>query len=282
MKRFTLGVALSSLALSTALIALPARAGAAAPAAATAASIPGLKTPGTLTFGTNFGYPPMEIFANGDPSKPTGADVELGMAIAAKLHLTPSFFNVTNFGVIITGLQSRRWDIILSSLNITPGREKTMNFIPYANVGQSILVRKGNPEHIMGLSDLSGKSVAVQTSTVEVDSINAQNKVLLSKHKAQIKLSVFPEDTTGIQGLATGRFDAVVTDYTVAVYNATKRSNVFQLAGQQFAPAPYGMAFRKSDKALLSAVNGAFNALRKNGAYAKIMTKYGLGQAIIK
>jgi len=281
-KRFTLGLALSSLALSTVLIAAPARVSATAPATILAASIPDLKTRGTLTFGTNFGYPPMEIFANGDPSKPTGADVDLGTAIAKKLRLTPSFFNVTDFGVIITGLQSHRWDVILSSLNITPGREKTMNFVAYANVGQSILVRKGNSEHIMSLADLSGKSVAAQISTVEVDSINAQNKVLSSKHKAQIKLSVFPEDTTGIQGLATGRFDAVLTDYTVAVYNATKRSNLFQLAGQQFAPAPYGMAFRKSDKALLSAVKGAFDALRKDGTYTKIMNKYGLGQAILK
>jgi len=281
-KRYTLGLALASLALSTALVALPARVSATVPGITPAASIPGLKTPGTLTFGTNFGYPPMEIFANGDISKPTGADVDLGRAIATKLHLTPSFFNVTDFGVIITGLQSHRWDIILSSLNVTPGREKTMNFIPYANVGQSILVRKGNPGHITTLADLSGKSVAAQTSTVEVDSINAQNKVLLSKHKAPIKLSVFPEDTTGIQGLATGRFDAVVTDYTVAVYNATKRSTLYQLAGKQFAPAPYGMAFRKSDRALLSAVKGAFDALRKDGSYARIMNKYGLGQAILK
>jgi len=281
-KRVTRGVALSSLALSIALVALPARASATAPATAAAASIPGLKTPGTLTFGTNFGYPPMEMFTGPAADQQTGADVDLGKAIATKLHLTPFFFNVTDFGVILTGLQTRRWDIILSSLNVTPARQKTFNFIPYANVGQSILVRKGNPEHIMGIADLSGKSVAAQSATVEVDSIKAQNKLLASKHKALIKLSVFPEDTTAIQGLATGRFDAVLDDYPVAVYNATKKSTLFQLAGQQFAPAPYGMAFRKSDKALLSAVQGAFDALRKDGTYAKIMKKYGLGQAILK
>jgi len=281
-KRFTLGVALSSLALSTVLIALPARAGAAAPAAPPAASIPGLRTPGTLTFGTNFGYPPMEMFSGVAADVPTGADVDLGKAIAAKLRLKPSFFNVTDFGVILTGLQTHRWDVILSSLNITPSRQKSFNFVAYANVGQSILVRKGNPEHIRGIADLSGKSVAAQAATVEVDSVKAQNVVLASKHKAQIKLSVFPEDTTAIQGLATGRFDAVLDDYPVAVYNATKHPTVYQIAGQQFAPAPYGMAFRKSDGALLSAVKGAFNALRKDGAYAKIMDKYGLGQAILK
>jgi len=281
-KRFTLGVALSSLALSTVLIALPAHAGAAVPAASTAASIPDLRTPSTLTFGTNFGYPPMEMFSGVAADVPTGADVDLGKAIAAKLRLKPSFFNVTDFGVILTGLQTHRWDIILSSLNITPSRQKSFNFVAYANVGQSILVRKGNPEHIRDIADLSGKSVAAQAATVEVDSVKAQNVVLASKHKAQIKLSVFPEDTTAIQGLATGRFDAVLDDYPVAVYNATKRSTVFQIAGQQFAPAPYGMAFRKSDRALLSAVNNAFNALRKDGTYAKIMDKYGLGQAILK
>ncbi len=54
-KRLSLVLAL--VAALAALAVLPARVSATTPAA----SIPGLKTPGTLTFGTNFGYPPMEM-----------------------------------------------------------------------------------------------------------------------------------------------------------------------------------------------------------------------------
>ena len=273
MKRMTL-----VLALAATIAVLPARVSASAPHA----SIPGLKTPGTITFGTNFPYPPMEYFTGENATIPTGADVDLGKAIASQLHLKATFFDVTDFGVIITGLRAHRWDVILSSMNVTPDRAKSVNFITYANVGQSILVRKGNPEHISTLADLSGKAVAVQAATTEVDSVNAENVILARHHKPKIILSTFPQDSTAVQGLATGRFVAILEDYPVATYNATQRPTVFQIAGKQFATAPYGMAFRKSDTMLMAAVKGAFQTLRKNGTYARIFKKYGLSQAALK
>ncbi len=271
------------LAAAATLAVLPAYASAnaprVAPRSAPAASIPGLVTPGTITFGTNFGYPPMEYFAGQGGTIQTGADVEIGQGIASRLHLKAFFFNVTDFGVIITGLQTHRWDVILSSLNETPARAKVLNFVPYMNVGQSILVRKGNPENIHILADLSGKSVAAQVNTVEVDSVRIENKTLLAQHKAPITLATFPEDTTATQGLATGRFDAVLDDYPVAVYDAKVRPAIFQVTGQQFGATPYAMAFRKSDTTLQTAVAGALQAMRKDGSYAKILKKYNLSQA---
>jgi len=62
LKRLTL-----VLAAAATLSVLPAYASANAPRLAPRlaphASIPGLVTPGTITFGANFGYPPMEYFA---------------------------------------------------------------------------------------------------------------------------------------------------------------------------------------------------------------------------
>jgi len=280
-KRFTLGVALSSLALSTVLIALPARAGAAAPAAATAASIPGLRTSGTLTFGTNFPYPPMEYFTGDNADVQTGADVDLGKAIATHLGLKASFSDVTDFGTIIIGLQSHHYDAIISSLNETPDRAKVMAFIPYANVGQSILVRKGNPLHTQKVADLSGQKVGVQSGTVELDTLNNANSDLSRLHKPLIQIFKFPQDATAVLGLQTGRFTAIMEDYPVAAYNATQRPQVFQIAGQQIAPSPYAMAFRKSDTTLRVKVSQALAAMRKDGTYIKILKKYGLQQAAL-
>jgi len=186
---------------------------------------------------------------------------------------------VTDFGVIITGLQSHRWDVILSSLGVTPARAKVLNFVPYMNVGQSILVRAGNPEHILTISDLSGKSVGMQIGTTEEASAKAENQVLVSQHKALITISTFPEDTTAVQGLTSGRFDAVLDDYTVASYYAKLRPNLLQVTGKQFGATPYAMAFRKSDTVLQTAVAGALQAMRKDGSYAKILKKYDLSQA---
>ena len=266
------------LVLATVLLALPARASAGAPAA----SIPGLRTPGTMTYGTNFGYPPMEMLTGPNANIPTGADVDLGKQIAGRLHLRYAFVNVTDFSAIIPGLQAHRWDVILSSMNVTPERSKVVNFVPYMLVGQSILVRKGNPYHVQTLADLSGKSVAVQSGTTEYASVLAENKRLAAAHKPLIKLRTFPEDTTAIQQLALGRFVAVLDDYPVAVYNVTHEPTVFQLVGHQFATLPYGMAFRKSDHVLMEDVNRVFQQIRKDGTYMQILKKWGLTQAALK
>src|SRR5436305_1868920 len=95
------------LALATLMLALPAHASADAPAA----SIPGLRTPGTITYGTNFGYPPMEMLTGPNANIRTGADVDLGKQIAGRLHLRSSFVNVTDFSVMVPGLQAHRWDV---------------------------------------------------------------------------------------------------------------------------------------------------------------------------
>lgn len=273
MKRLTLVLALA-LALAAAITVLPARVSASTPAAA----IPGLKTPGTIIFGINFPYPPMEYFTGDNANIPTGAEVDLSRAIAAQLHLKWAYFNVQDFGVIIAGLQSHRYDAIISALNETPDRAKVVSFVPYANVGQSILVRKGNPLHIKAVADLSGQKVGVQSGTTELDTLNAENQTLAKQHKPLIQIFKFPQDATDILGLRTGRFVAIMEDYPVAVYNATQQPAVFQVAGQQINASPYAMAFRKQDTTLRADVSKALATLHANGAYTKILKKYGLGR----
>lgn len=245
------------------------------------ATIPGLRTPGTLTFGTNFGYPPMEMYVNGDPSHPTGADVEIGREIARRLGLAASFVNVTDFSTIVPALQAHRYDAIISSLNPTPKRALVVNFITYLNAGQQILVARGNPQHITGLADLSGKSVAVQVGTVEVDSLVAENKVLAARHKPQIVFKTFGEDTTAVQQVLIGRFVADVEDSPVAAYNVHLQPDKFSLAGKPFALAPYAIAFLKSEGTLQTAVQTAFAGMRRDGTYKKILRTYGLSAAAL-
>ena len=273
MKRLTL-----VLALAAAIMVLPAHASATSPAA----SIPGLKTPGNIIFGINFPYPPMEYFTGDNADIPTGADVEISRDIASMLHLKWSYFNVQDFGTIFAGLQSHRYDAIISSLSETPDRAKVVNFVPYANVGQSILVRKGNPLHIHTVADLSGQKVGVQSGTTELDTLNAENVILAKKHKPLIQIFKFPQDATDVLGLHTGRFVAIMEDYPVAAYNATQQPSIFQVTGQQIGATPYAMAFRKQDTVLRDDVSKALATLRKNGTYMKILKKYGLSQAALK
>jgi polar amino acid transport system substrate-binding protein len=250
-----------------------------------AAQVPppsGLKTSGALTFGTNFGYPPMEELIGKSATIQSGADIEIGRAIAAKMGLRAVFINITDFGVIITGLQSHHYDAIISSMSISPERQKTLDFVPYFNAGQSIVVQKGNPLHIKALADLSGKTISVQSGTVELASAQAENAVLKKQGKPQITIKNYGEDPVAMQQLTNGRTVAWLTDYPVAVYNSTQYPDKFEIAGQQWGATPYGIAVNKSDTALLKAITAAFNIVKSDGEYAKILAKYHLKQGFLK
>ncbi len=243
---------------------------------------PGLRTSGALTFGTNFGYPPMEELIGKSATIQSGADVEIGRAIAAKMGLRAVFINITDFGVIITGLQSHHYDAIISSVNITPDREKTLDFVPYFNAGQSIVVKKGNPLHINALADLSGKTISVQSGTVELASAVAENALLKKQGKPQMTIKNYGEDAVALQQLALGRTVAELTDYPVAVYDTTQFADKYEIAGQQWGATPYGIAVNKSDTALYKAISAAFNIVKSDGEYMKILEKYHLGQGAMK
>jgi polar amino acid transport system substrate-binding protein len=256
--------------------------GAAVHGAAPVPAPKGLKVAGTLTIGTNFGYPPMEDFSGPNANIPYGADIDLGRALAAKMGLKANFLNVTDFGTIIVGLNSHRYDIIMSSMNVTPERAKVVNFVPYFLAGQSIVVAKGNPKHIQTLADLSGLVVTMQAGTTEVDAANAENAKLKAAGKPLIIIKTYQQDPIALQTVAQGRAVAELTDYPVAVYDTTQFPNRYQIAGQQYAALPYGIAIRKTDPAILSAIQAAFKLVRQDGEYLSILKKYHLLQGALK
>jgi polar amino acid transport system substrate-binding protein len=274
MKRLRLAIAMVALA---AIVPFSSSVHGASPVAAPS----GLKASGSLTIGTNFGYPPMEEFSGANANVPSGADIDLGRALATKMGLKANFLNITDFGTIIIGLQQHKFDVIMSSMNVTSARAKQVNFVPYLLAGQSIVVKKGNPKHISTLADLSGQAVSIQAGTTEVDAANIASAALKKQGKPGITIKTYQQDTTALQQVALGRVTAELTDFPVAVYDSTKFPSQFQIAGKQYAALPYGIAIRKSDPSILKAVTAAFKLVVKDGEYMTILKKYHLEQGAI-
>ena len=251
-------------------------------AAAPVAAPAGLKVSGTLTIGTNFGYPPMEEFTGANADVPAGADIDLGRALASEMGLKANFLNITDFGTIIIGLQGHKFDIIMSSMNVTAARSKQVNFIPYFLAGQSIVVAKGNPKHVQTIADLSGLTAGVQAATTESDALNAENAKLKKAGKTLISVKYYKQDSDALQQLELGRVQAYLTDYPVAAFYVQKRPSQLQIAGKQFGTQTYGIAIRKSDKPLQTAVSKALGLVMKDGQYRAILKKYNLLQGALK
>lgn len=241
-----------------------------------------LVSKGTLTIGTNMPYPPMESYTGANLNVPTGADIDLGRAIARKMGLKVAYVNIPNFDTIIPGLQSHHYDIIMSSMGITTDRSKSLDFVPYMLAGQSIVVVKGNPKHINSLADLSGRTAGVQAATTEQAALDGENAKLKAAGKPLINVQTYKQDSDALAQLSLGRIDAYLTDFPVAAYYVSKRPTQLQFGGKQFGTQTYGIAIRKGDTSMLTAVRKAFKLVQKDGEYLAILKHYGLQQGAYK
>jgi polar amino acid transport system substrate-binding protein len=227
-----------------------------------------------LTWCTDISYPPEESYQG---TKPIGSDIDIGTNIA-KLLGKKAVFKNTVFDSIIPALQTKHCDAIISGMNDTAKRRKQVDFVDYLKVGQSIMVKKGNPKHITKLADLAGRSISVESGTTNRDFLAAQSAKLVKKGKKPISIKTFPKDTDAAAALKAGKVDAYFGDSPVVVFYASKDKS-FGIGGTPINPIPIGIAIRKHDP-LKAKVQNAVNTLYKNGTMKKIVAKWGMTHAV--
>src|SRR5438874_1336524 len=152
----------------------------------------------------------------------------------------------STFAAAVVTLAAKKCDAIISGMNDTAERRKQVDFTDYLQVGQSLMVKKGEPSHLSNLASLAGKSVSVESGTTNRDFLAAQSAKLVKAGKKAINIKTFPKDTDAASALKAGRVDAYFGDAPVAVYYASKDKS-FQVAGSPIAPIPIEIATRKGD-----------------------------------
>ena len=233
--------------------------------------------PNPLVYCVDTTYPPAESLVNG---KPAGYDIDIANAVAKQLGSTAQI-KVTGFTVIIGALKAKKCNAIISSMTITQERSKVVDFAPYITVGQFLMVKKGNPDHISTLASLSGKSAAVQSSTTELAALQTENKTLQKQGKPLITIKQYPADTSAVQAMIHGHVSAYFADATPVLYYVRTTGGQFQTAGKQLAIAPEGIATRKGDP-LGPQINNAIQALYLNGKMKTILAKWQASQFALK
>jgi polar amino acid transport system substrate-binding protein len=239
-----------------------------------------IKSAGKLVFCSDITYPPEESYKPGTTT-PEGSDIDIGNYVAKKMGVTAQFDN-TGFDGIIAALLAKKCDAIISGMNDTPEREKQVAFVDYLKVGQSFMVRAGNPKHITGIPSLAGLSASVETGTTNKDYLDAQSKKLKNQGKKAIKVIPFPKDTDAANALKTGKVDAYFGDAPVAAYYIEKDPKSFAIGGTPVNPISIGIAIRKSETDLQAAVKQAIKDMYADGTINTILTKWKLGKAVAK
>lgn len=225
-----------------------------------------VKKSGKLRVAIDVTYPPMEYET--PDGKPVGFDVDLAEELAKKLGVSVEFV-VMSWDGILAGLVSNRYDVIISSMSITPERAAKVDFVEYMQMGQVFVARKKDAP-ITNESQLAGKIVAVQVDTTSMAAVQDMQK----KGIAIKDLKAFKGATDTFSALKAYQADVIVTDEPVGRYYAGKDTNTFAVTGQAVVPEPIGMAVRKDNQSLTQEISKALSAVKKDGAFSKISMKW--------
>jgi ABC-type amino acid transport substrate-binding protein len=169
-----------------------------------------------LRVGLNDTYAPME-YRNEDVEL-VGFDVDFAKELAKELGVKVEFTSIAWEG-IFAGLNSNKYDVIISGTSITPQRLQNFEFsIPYVANGQVIVVQEGN-DSIKTIEDLAGKKVGVQLETTADTAATKRLETVTEENKFEIIR--YDDIISTFSDLKLGRLDAIIVDNAVAVNYTT-------------------------------------------------------------
>lgn len=233
---------------------------------------------GKITYCAEFGNPPLGF--HDENQVLLGLDIDIGTEIANRMGVKIEW-KETAFSAIVPALLAKHCDAILSQLFDKPERREVVDFVNYMYSSQSLLVPTGNPKNVKGLDDLSGLKAAVGNGTTIQGLMEEQNKKFKEAGKPEASVIVFPKDADARQALQIGQVDVYGTTLETAAYFLQKAGQVFDIAGEPFNKIKTGIAIRKGETDVRDAIQKAFDSMKADGTYQKLLSKWDLeGDAI--
>ncbi len=193
-----------------------------------------------------------------------GFEVELAQAIAKRLGVTEEFVQ-NDWNTLAPSLERGTFDIILNGYEITRERMGRILFSrPYYVFAERLTVRKGEARFSANLGDLRGCRVGTLGTSLAYDTLVA----------AGADPVLYEGQEEPYADLAHGRIDAVLLDDIIAQRYATRHAEL-ATAGD-VREGVYAIATRKTDHALMLAIDDALDELVWNGELRAILARSGI------
>jgi polar amino acid transport system substrate-binding protein len=231
-----------------------------------------IKAAGKIVVGVDATYAPNEFLA-ADGKTVQGMDVDLFNAIAQKFGVTAEWVPA-DFGSIILGVDSGKYDVGVSSFTINDKRKQQVNMVSYFNAGTQWAVLKGNPKKV-DPENACGLNIGVQKGTVQIDDLTARSKKCTDAGKKPITQIVEQAQAKVTADLVSGKADAMLADSPVGLYAVKQTAGQLEALGQVYDAAPYGYVIPKSETDFAQAVVDALKALDSSGDYKKALSTWG-------
>lgn len=230
---------------------------------------------GKLTIGLDDSYPPMG-FRDPATNEIIGFDIDMAKLIGEKLgvevELVPSDWNA-----IVPSLQTEKFDVIVSGMNMWDERIKEVNFVPYGEADQYIIVR-ADSEFAKGeyrLEDFKSKKIGTQLGSTAAKDLMGMG---FAEGKNLTLYKTFPEITLDLDN---GRIDALAID-SFGAGELIKSGNYKKLLTMEAskdgekgqAASKIGIAVRKTDGDLQRAIQKAVDELIADGSLGELSNKW--------
>lgn len=215
-----------------------------------------------LVMATNAAFPPYEYTEGG---KIVGIDAEIAQAIADKLGMELEIKDV-EFGSIIGGVVSGKYDIGMAGMTVTDERLESVNFsTTYATGIQSIIVVEGS--EITDIDTLINGDYLVGTQESTTGDIYMQDDL------GADRVQSYKTGADAVLALTTGKVQAVVIDNEPAKSFVAANDGLVLLE-TPYAVEDYAIAISKDKPELLEDVNKALADLKADGTLDAIIEKY--------
>jgi len=197
----------------------------------------------------------------------TGFEVELATAMCEELNANCEFV-IQAWDGMIPGLLARKFDIIMSSMSITPERAERVLFSePYYITPGGWFGPESFNTDVTDMDAMKGKNIGVQRGTT-MDTYVTENMGGV----VSIKRYTTAEDM--VLDLEGQRLDAVFVDYPVGEQTILNREGFKEVGESVKLGDGVGVAMRKRDTQLAEDINAALKKLKEDGTYDAIMEKY--------
>lgn len=233
----------------------------------------------TLVMATNAAFPPYE-YKEGDAI--VGIDAEIAQAIAEKLGMELEIKDV-DFGAIIGGVQSGKYDFGMAGMTVTDERKESVDFTDtYANAVQVVIVKEdckyesyedfytgfdadGNPA---GVKDDIAIGVQQDTTGDIYSSDEAKNWGF-----GEDRVTKFKTGADAVEALKAGKVMAVIIDNEPAKSFVAANEGL-KIMEASYAEEDYAICVAKDNTELRDKINTALKELIADGTVQKIIDKY--------
>ncbi|MFC6061696.1 ectoine/hydroxyectoine ABC transporter substrate-binding protein EhuB [Streptomyces ochraceiscleroticus] len=233
-----------------------------------------LRAKGTVRLGLAGEQPYSYI---GKDGKMTGSAPAIAERIFKRLGVANVQPFATEFGSLITGLNSLQFDVVAAGMYINPERCEQVIFAdPEYQMLDAFIVPKGNPKNLRSYKDIAkaGARMATGVGYAEID---------YAKEAGVKHITTLPDQLAGLLAVEQGRIDVFVGT-AVTVRNVVRETETTKAEATEEV-TPYvdgkpvidvgGFAFRSPETHLRDAFNRELHKMKKSGELLDIMRPFG-------